>query len=251
MKFKNHFFSIVAVLALGLAVVGCSDDSENNPINSSNSGTEPQMDIVETATAAGNFTTLLAAAKAADLVDALKSEGPMTVFAPTDEAFAALPPGTIDALLQDTDALTAILTYHVVPGAVTAEQVVKLSSAPTLNGAELTITVTGDGKVMVDGATVVMTDIKASNGIIHVIDAVVIPGAYNGGVEKAAFFGSGNYPFGGCDQKRSSAVAHQALVAVYRVRPDGIEHAEHGRQSRRSEAYAHHGRAVHAVRSHQ
>lgn len=197
MRIKNHFFSIVAVLILGLAVVGCSDDSDNNPMNSSNSGSQPQMDIVETAAAAGNFTTLLAAAQAADLVDALKGDGPLTVFAPTDDAFAALPPGTVDALLEDIDALTAILTYHVVPGAVTAEQVVKLSSAATLNGAELTVTVTGDGKVMVDGATVIMTDIKASNGIIHVIDAVVIPGAYGGGMEKAALFGSYEYPFGG------------------------------------------------------
>lgn len=163
--------ALMAVMAIG--VVGCSDD-DNNPMTGGNP--EPTMDIVETAAANGNFTTLLAAAEAADLVDALQGAGPLTVFAPTDQAFAALPAGTVEALLKDKDALTAILTYHVVAGAVTSDQVTKLSSIQTLNGANLTITVTGDGKVKVDNAIIAVTDIRATNGVIHVIDAVLIPG---------------------------------------------------------------------------
>ena len=179
----------LAVATVGL--VGCSDNDNKNPLQSNN---EPKLDIVETAAAAGNFTTLLAAAEAADLVGALKGAGPITVFAPTDEAFAKLPEGTVAALLNDKDALTAILTYHVVPGSVMAEQVVKLTSAATLNGKELTITVV-DGKVMIDDAMVTVTDIKATNGIIHVIDAVMIPaaaGSARTGIEGAtASLGSG------------------------------------------------------------
>ena len=179
----------LAVASVGL--VGCSDNDNKNPLQSNN---EPKLDIVETAAAAGNFTTLLAAAEAADLVGALKGAGPITVFAPTDEAFAKLPEGTVAALLNDKDALTAILTYHVVPGSVMAEQVVKLTSAATLNGKELTITVV-DGKVMIDDAMVTVTDIKATNGIIHVIDAVMIPaaaGSARTGIEGAtASLGSG------------------------------------------------------------
>ncbi len=168
-KFKLMMASM-AVLSIGM--VGCSDNDDKNPMNSAG----PTLDIVETAAAAGNFTTLLAAAEAADLVDALKGAGPLTVFAPTDDAFAKLPEGTVAALLNDKDALTAILTYHVVPGAVTAAEVVKLSSAATLNGKDLTITVV-DGKVKIDDAIVTVTDIKATNGVIHVIDAVLIPAA--------------------------------------------------------------------------
>jgi uncharacterized surface protein with fasciclin (FAS1) repeats len=177
MQFKNTLFAILAIMALGLVAVGCSDDDDNNPITSATP--EPTLDIVETATAAGNFTTLLAAAEAADLVDALKSEGPLTVFAPTDEAFAALPEGTVEALLQDPETLAAILTYHVVAGEVRAEQVVNISSAETLNGASVTITVTDDGKVMIDNATVIATDIETTNGIIHVIDAVILPNKFS------------------------------------------------------------------------
>jgi uncharacterized surface protein with fasciclin (FAS1) repeats len=180
-KNLKMMFALLAVLMVGM--VGCSDNDNNNPINSGSS--EPTKDIVETASAAGNFTTLLAAAEAADLVDALKSAGPITVFAPTDEAFAALPEGTVEALLADKDALTAILTYHVVPGAVTSGQVAGSSSAQTLNGASLTITLTEDGKVKVDDAIVIITDIKATNGIIHVIDAVMIPGASGASRENA------------------------------------------------------------------
>jgi transforming growth factor-beta-induced protein len=136
----------------------------------------PDKDIVETAVSAGSFNTLVTAAKAAGLVDALKGEGPLTVFAPTDEAFAKLPAGTVESLLkpENTEQLKAILTYHVVPGRVTAAEVVNLTSAPTLNGRSLSISAR-EGKVTVDNARVVQTDIMASNGVIHVIDAVILP----------------------------------------------------------------------------
>lgn len=190
---KKHTLIISALAIVAMLAVGCSDDDDNNPLSNNNNA--PTMDIVETATSAGNFTTLLAAAEAADLVDALKGEGPLTVFAPTDDAFAALPEGTVEALLNDIDALTAILTYHVVPGAVTSAQVITLPSAQTLNGAELTITVTAEGMVMVDDATIIVKDIEATNGIIHVIDAVVIPGS--AGSSAAKWYRGGGYRFGG------------------------------------------------------
>jgi len=131
-------------------------------------------DIVDTAVAAGDFTTLAAALTAADLVDTLKGEGPFTVFAPTDAAFAALPEGTVEALLEDIPTLTDILLYHVVAGEVKAETVVTLDSATTAQGSDVTITVDGDS-VMVNDANVVVTDIETSNGVIHVIDAVLLP----------------------------------------------------------------------------
>lgn len=184
---------ILGIVVLMMAVVGCSDDDEKNPMTNN----APTMDIVETAAAAGNFKTLLEAAEAADLVDALKGEGPLTVFAPTDDAFAALPPGTVDDLLNDIDALTAILTYHVAVGAYPAEKVVSSTTVPTLNGAELTVTITGDGKVKVDDAYVTITDIQATNGIIHVIDAVVIPNSEASKLTSSADFSAGHYSFGG------------------------------------------------------
>lgn len=131
------------------------------------------LDIVDIAVANGNFTTLVAAVEAAGLVETLKGEGPFTVFAPTDEAFAALPEGTVEALLNDIPALTAILTYHVVPGAVMSGDLSDGMMAETVNGQSVTITL-GDA-VMVDGATVVTADIEASNGVIHVIDSVILP----------------------------------------------------------------------------
>jgi transforming growth factor-beta-induced protein len=138
---------------------------------------EPEpMDIVDIAVDDGRFQTLVAAVQAADLVDALKGDGPLTVFAPTDDAFAALPEGTIEALLADIPALTDILLYHVVDGKVMAADVVELSQAMTLQGQYIDIMVDG-GKVMIDGAEVVITDIEASNGVIHVIDAVILPEA--------------------------------------------------------------------------
>ena len=130
--------------------------------------------IVDVAIAAGKFKTLVTAVQAAGLVETLKGPGPFTVFAPTDEAFAKLPPGTVEALLKDKAKLAAILTYHVVSGAVGSDQVVKLKSARTVNGKDVSIMVM-DGKVMVGNAHVLATDIKASNGVIHVIDAVLLP----------------------------------------------------------------------------
>jgi uncharacterized surface protein with fasciclin (FAS1) repeats len=137
---------------------------------------ESEMDIVDTAVSAGDFQTLAAALTAADLIDILKGEGPFTVFAPTDEAFAKLPAGTVESLLQpeNIDQLTAILTYHVVPGAVTADQVVNLTEAATVNGQSINISMSASN-VMVDDATVIATDIMASNGVIHVIDSVILP----------------------------------------------------------------------------
>jgi len=131
-------------------------------------------DIVTVAVEAGNFTTLAAALEAAGLVATLQGEGPFTVFAPTDEAFAKLPAGTVEGLLKDKEALTKILTYHVVAGRVTAEQVVTISQAPTVAGINASIEVR-DGNVYVGGAKVVTTDIMASNGVIHVIDTVMLP----------------------------------------------------------------------------
>ena len=136
----------------------------------------PDKDIVDTAVSAGSFKTLVAAVQAAGLVDVLKSDGPLTVFAPTDEAFAKLPAGTVENLLkpENKEKLVAVLTYHVVAGRVSSEKVAGLRSAKTVNGQELKIT-SKDGGVMIDNAHVVAADIPASNGVIHVIDAVVLP----------------------------------------------------------------------------
>ena len=131
------------------------------------------MDIVDTAVAADDFTTLVAAVEAAGLVETLKGDGPFTVFAPTDEAFAALPEGTLESLLENTDALTGILTYHVVPGAVMSGDLSDGMMAETVNGESVTIGT--EGGVTVDGANVVQADIEATNGVIHVIDAVILP----------------------------------------------------------------------------
>ena len=162
-------FALAAVLSLGL--VACSDDDTMTA-----TGPEPSLDIVETASAAGTFDTLVAAIQAADLVATLKSEEPFTVFAPTDEAFAKLPAGTLESLLlpENKDQLAAILTYHVVAGQVPAADVVNLSSATTVQGSNVSISVDG-GSVMVDNAMVIQTDIETENGIIHVIDNVILP----------------------------------------------------------------------------
>ena len=137
-----------------------------------------KQDIVDTAVANGQFKTLAAALNAAGLVNTLKGPGPFTVFAPTDDAFAKLPPGTLDDLLkpENKGKLTAILTYHVVPGAVTSRQVTNLKEAKTVNGSMLQVS-TRDGKVMINNADVVKPDIETSNGVIHVIDAVLLPPA--------------------------------------------------------------------------
>jgi uncharacterized surface protein with fasciclin (FAS1) repeats len=133
-----------------------------------------EKDIVDTAVAAGSFKTLAKLLTDAGLVDTLKGAGPFTVFAPTDEAFAKVPKATLDALAADKDKLRKVLTYHVVPGKVMAADVVKLTSAKTVQGQSVKINAAG-GKVKVDNANVVKTDIGCTNGVIHVIDAVILP----------------------------------------------------------------------------
>jgi uncharacterized surface protein with fasciclin (FAS1) repeats len=163
--FRKNVFGAVMAGALALAVgVGATVVRAQ------------EQDIVDTAVAAGSFKTLAAALKAAGLVETLKGKGPFTVFAPTDEAFAKLPAGTVENLLKPENKaqLTAILTYHVVPGAVMASQVTSLKEAKTVNGQSLKISAV-NGTVMVDKAHVTKTDIKASNGVIHVIDTVMLP----------------------------------------------------------------------------
>lgn len=134
----------------------------------------PKKDIVETAVEAGTFQTLAAALTEADLVSALQGDGPFTVFAPTDEAFAKLPKGTVEGLLKDKEALKKVLLYHVVSGNVTSDQVVKLNKAETLQGQEVKIKVK-DGKVMINDSVVTTADVKTSNGVIHIIDTVLLP----------------------------------------------------------------------------
>jgi uncharacterized surface protein with fasciclin (FAS1) repeats len=150
------------LLALGISLAAVSTRAADT-----------SKDIVDTAVAAGSFKTLATALQAAGLIDTLKGPGPFTVFAPTDEAFAKLPAGTVDALLKDKAKLTKILTYHVVPGKVTASDVTKLSKAKTVEGSSISIST--HGGVKVDNANVVKTDIMASNGVIHVIDSVIMP----------------------------------------------------------------------------
>ena len=132
-----------------------------------------QADIVDTAVAAGSFNTLVTAVKAAGLVDTLKGDGPFTVFAPTDEAFAKIPAEDLEALLKDKEALTKVLTYHVVPGKVMSSEVANMNSAATVQGQSITIDT--QAGVMVDNAKVVKADIETSNGVIHVIDTVIMP----------------------------------------------------------------------------
>jgi uncharacterized surface protein with fasciclin (FAS1) repeats len=155
------------VAAAALAVVGLIAVS---PLSADHHG---KKDIVDTAVAAGQFTTLAAALKAAGLIDTLKGKGPFTVFAPTDAAFAKLPAGTVEGLLKDKAKLTKILTYHVVPGKVLAADVVKLKEAKTVEGS--TVTIDTSNGVKINNATVVKTDVEASNGVIHVIDTVIMP----------------------------------------------------------------------------
>lgn len=160
-------------LAAVLAVPGSLAAQETQGYSESPSPTA-MGDIIETASAEGSFTTLATAIEAAGLTETLKGEGPFTVFAPTDEAFAQLPTGTVEALLKDKVKLAAILTYHVVPGKIPSSEVAGMSSAKTVNGQELSIKAK-DGKVKVGNATVTTADIEASNGVIHVIDRVLMP----------------------------------------------------------------------------
>lgn len=145
-----------------------------NTMDSESQTQMPEMNIVETAESTGTFTTLLAAAEAAGLVDTLANGGPFTVFAPTDEAFDKLPEGTVEGLLEDEEQLKQILTYHVVEGQVLAEDVVTLTEATTLQGSDVQISVVNSA-VRINDATVVTPDVMASNGVIHVIDTVLLP----------------------------------------------------------------------------
>ena len=159
----------------GAEVIITDVEADNGVIHVIDSVILPPVDIVETAIADGRFTTLVAAVQAAGLVDTLKGEGPFTVFAPTDDAFAALPEGTVEALLADIPQLTSILTYHVAPELLLSPKVLESEKIATVNGKSLTVSM-DMGKPMVDNAEIIITDVYASNGVIHVIDAVVIPG---------------------------------------------------------------------------
>ena len=190
----RRILPVAAVIALAITTAACGSDDADTAASSaapattsaapspSPSESMASADIVDTAVAAGDFTTLAAALTAAGLVDTLKGAGPFTVFAPTDAAFAKLPAGTVDTLLKDpTGDLTQILTYHVVPGKVMAADVVKLDGqkVKTVQGAELTVGVDGDKVTLTDAAgntvNVTATDVEASNGVIHVIDGVLMP----------------------------------------------------------------------------
>lgn len=174
-RVKALSFSLVIALTLStLVVTSCSKMGMGE--KSDRMTASERMDIVDTAVSAGSFNTLAAALTEAGLVDTLKGPGPFTVFAPTDEAFSKLPAGTLDNLLkpENRDKLVSILTYHVVSGEVTSDQVVEMESATTINGKDISIKVR-DGNVMVDNAKVVKADVMASNGVIHVIDEVILP----------------------------------------------------------------------------
>ena len=156
--------ALMTSLMTAVAMAGHHNEGENK---------QAKKDIVETAIDANNFTTLLTAVKQAGLVDALKGEGPYTLFAPTDEAFAKIPQSQLQALLNDKKMLTSVLTYHVVADNIPSSEVVKLKQAKTLQGQSISINASNGVKV--DNANVIMTDIVASNGVIHVIDSVIMP----------------------------------------------------------------------------
>jgi transforming growth factor-beta-induced protein len=168
-KFRYGLLGILVLTLPGALWAGGYDHSNNKM------GAAKAQDIVDTAVSAGSFQTLVQAVQAADLAETLKSEGPFTVFAPTDEAFAKLPEGTLEYLLkpENKSRLQAILTYHVLPGKVMSADAAMVSSAKTVNGQNLQIARSGDG-LMVDKANVIKADIAASNGVIHVIDKVIL-----------------------------------------------------------------------------
>lgn len=177
MRTRSIILVVVALMVVPLVVAACGGTSdEPSAASPSPSPSMAQKDIVDTAVEAGSFTTLVSAVQAAGLEETLRGEGPYTVFAPTDEAFAAVPKETLDALLADPEgALTDVLTYHVVPGKVMSTDLSDGMQAETVNGQPITITVKDDGTVMVNEATVVTADIETANGVIHVIDTVLVP----------------------------------------------------------------------------
>jgi len=185
---QKTLLSLGLVLAATVGFAACSPDPtpevdntmmvETDPMVETNQADEmteaqPTMNVVELAESSGSFTTLLSAAEAAGLVEAL-STAEVTIFAPTDEAFAALPEGTMEELLEDTEKLSAILQYHVVPGTVTAAELVAMPTVTSLQGEALEVSTDGAG-VMVNDATVLQSDVMATNGVIHVIDTVLMP----------------------------------------------------------------------------
>lgn len=175
---KLKFLTLAALAAFPIAAFAggaCCGSEENKKSDYEKASYKDKADIVDTAVNAGSFNTLVAAVKAAGLVETLKGDGPFTVFAPTDEAFAALPAGTVESLLlpENKDKLIAILTYHVVPAKIKAKDVAS-GEAPTVNGKTATVDVSDEG-VTIEGANVVKTDVWASNGVIHVIDQVILP----------------------------------------------------------------------------
>ena len=166
---------VALVVTAGVALVACGEDEETTTTAAPTTTEAAMMDIVDTAVAAGSFTTLASLLETAGLVETLKGDGPFTVFAPTDDAFAKVPQETMDALAADPEgALTDVLTYHVVPGKVMAADVTDGLEVATVQGSTVTFTVK-DGSVMINDANIVQTDIECSNGVIHVIDAVLIP----------------------------------------------------------------------------
>ncbi len=182
---KIRLFALMAILALVAAACGGDDADETTTTAAAVTETTEAMedeameemteDTIVDVAVNNDFTTLVAAVQAAGLVETLQGDGPFTVFAPTDEAFAALPEGTLESLLEDPEALAAILTYHVVAGEVLAADVVGLDSATTVEGSDIAIEVVDGGVVLNGSANVVATDVKASNGVVHVIDAVILP----------------------------------------------------------------------------
>ncbi len=181
---KTRLFAFIAILALVVAACSSSDDEAAEtttttaaPVTTEAMEEEMTEDTIVDVAVANEFNTLVAAVQAAGLVETLQGDGPFTVFAPTDEAFAALPEGTLESLLEDPEALADILTYHVVAGSVLAEDVVGLDAATTVQGSDIAIAVVDGGVVLNGSANVVATDVKASNGVVHVIDAVILPPA--------------------------------------------------------------------------
>ncbi len=179
MKFR--LIALMAILALVVAACSSSDEevAETTTVPPTTEAMAEEMteDTIVDVAIAGEFNTLVAAVQAAGLVETLQGEGPFTVFAPTDEAFAALPEGTLESLLEDLAALADILTYHVVSGEVLAADVVGLDAATTVQGSDISIEVVDGGVVLNGSSNVVATDVKASNGVVHVIDAVILPPA--------------------------------------------------------------------------
>ncbi len=179
MRLRSITFVLPLFIAAGCASSSSESTPEAAPAAAMKTGTEPAVEapsgqtIVDVAVSNGSFNTLVTALKAAGLVETLAGEGPFTVFAPTDEAFAKLPEGALDSLLADNEKLTAVLTYHVVSGKVMAADVVSLDSATTLEGSDIAIDAS-EG-VRINDATVVSADVEASNGVIHVIDTVLLP----------------------------------------------------------------------------